>query len=1017
LESRLTPTPVDPINFAESTYVSNSSELGFATGMAWAPDGSNRLFVARKGGQVRVIENGVLLPTPFASVSPIYTSGEAGLVGICFDRDYVNTRYLYLLVNVAGGEMSVIRYTDSNNVGVNKTALITGLPGGGQHTGGGIGIGPDAKLYWAIGDRGFGSGADDDLTGLSSKVGRANLDGTPVSDNPFNDNNGVTEPRDYIWARGFRNPFTLTFQESTGQLWVNDVGTRYEQIFKVNAGDHAGWNDYENNQPAAPPYVTPTVVYKTGSYDTFDIAAGGAVRSGGITTVTTATAHGFRRGGMVSFFDMGDASFDGANLAVIDAPTPTTFRVAQPGPDAASGGGEVRGSGYVAGAPDHQTMGACVTGGAFYTSTAFPAAFRGDFFFGDFVSGRVYRVALDAGNNVVSVDLFALDITSIVDVTVGPDGALYYIGAGDDGVIRRTAYRTPQGLVVTPTHLNLAEGGGQGFSVSLAAQPAGDVLVNVARTSGDADLSVDGTDHLHFTPQNWATPQAVRLRADHDADTTDDAATFAVSAVGMTAVAVNAAANDDDSADLNVSATQLEITEGGNGSFTVALSTQPASNVTVTVTRIAGDADVTVQAGAVMVFTPQNYSVPQTATIAAAEDPDSASDTATIAVEGQGGRRLVAVTALDNDLAAPSFTSTPVATAVVNAPYTYDADASGNPAPTFSLDVFPSGMTIDPATGVISWTPSATGPVNVTVRAANGVSPDADQSFTITVNADQPPTALLSHPLDGATVSGANAEFFGTALDDVHCVRAEFYIDGVLRYTDVNDGNHYHFGGGHLLWDTTQLSNGQHTVRFVVVDTAGQTGFAERTVTVNNSFPPIEVDGVDIDVGGAQRSVARSLTVTFSGVVTLGAGAVELTKLGGGGGTVNLSVSSQEVNGRTVATITFLDFIDANSGGSLSDGTYRLTIRGSAIADNTGRTIDADGDGHTGGERVVNFHRLFGDSNGDRDVDNGDLIPLRAAFNQTQGQTGYLAHLDYDLNGTVNDDDQSRFRSRFGVRV
>ena len=65
----------------------------------------------------------------------------------------------------------------------------------------------------------------------------------------------------------------------------------------------------------------------------------------------------------------------------------------------------------------------------------------------------------------------------------------------------------------------------------------------------------------------------------------------------------------------------------------------------------------------------------------------------------------------------------------------------------------------------------------------------------------------------------------------------------------------------------------------------------------------------------------------------------------------------------------------------------------------------------------MNFHRLFGDSNGDRDVDNGDLIPLRISFGKTQGQTGYLAHLDHDLDGNVDDDDQTQFRNRFGVRV
>src|SRR5262245_56180923 len=61
-----------PTSFSESIFVA-SPELGEATGLAWAPDGSNRLFVIRKGGQVRVIKDGVLLPTPFATVTPIYT--------------------------------------------------------------------------------------------------------------------------------------------------------------------------------------------------------------------------------------------------------------------------------------------------------------------------------------------------------------------------------------------------------------------------------------------------------------------------------------------------------------------------------------------------------------------------------------------------------------------------------------------------------------------------------------------------------------------------------------------------------------------------------------------------------------------------------------------------------------------------------------------------------------------------------------------------------------------------------
>jgi hypothetical protein len=253
--------------------------------------------------------------------------------------------------------------------------------------------------------------------------------------------------------------------------------------------------------------------------------------------------------------------------------------------------------------------------------------------------------------------------------------------------------------------------------------------------------------------------------------------------------------------------------------------------------------------------------VPQTVTIAAAEDADNANDTATITVSSAGANpRTVAVTATDNDNAAPVITSTPVTTAVINAPYTYDVNATGSPVPSYSLITSPAGMTINATTGVITWTPASTGQFNVTVRAANGVLPNDEQSWTITVNPDMPPTAILTAPSNGATVSGTQAEFFGDAVDDVGSVRAEFYIDGVLRSTDVNDDGHYHFGGAHNLWDTTTLSNGQHTLRFVVYDTIGQSGLQQITVTVNNTVQPAIIDNGDtgFSVKGNWTSISGS---------------------------------------------------------------------------------------------------------------------------------------------------------------
>ncbi|HSB56897.1 MAG TPA: PQQ-dependent sugar dehydrogenase, partial [Nitrosopumilaceae archaeon] len=69
-------------SFSDSTFVSG---LSSPTAMDFSPDG--RLFVAQKGGSLKIIKNGVLLATPFLSVS-VNSSGERGLLGIAFDPSF-----------------------------------------------------------------------------------------------------------------------------------------------------------------------------------------------------------------------------------------------------------------------------------------------------------------------------------------------------------------------------------------------------------------------------------------------------------------------------------------------------------------------------------------------------------------------------------------------------------------------------------------------------------------------------------------------------------------------------------------------------------------------------------------------------------------------------------------------------------------------------------------------------------------------------------------------------------------
>src|SRR4051812_7791096 len=137
-------------NFTESAFVTAAGSGGFGTtSIAWAFDGTNRLFLAKKDGTVRIIKDGVLLATPFATVTPVYTASECGIIGIALDPNFVTNGYVYLFVTVSGSEQQIIRYTASGDVGTAKTTIVSGLPTlGANHDGGSLGFGPDGKIYW-----------------------------------------------------------------------------------------------------------------------------------------------------------------------------------------------------------------------------------------------------------------------------------------------------------------------------------------------------------------------------------------------------------------------------------------------------------------------------------------------------------------------------------------------------------------------------------------------------------------------------------------------------------------------------------------------------------------------------------------------------------------------------------------------------------------------------------------------------------------------------------------------------
>jgi len=182
---------------------------------------------------------------------------------------------------------------------------------------------------------------------------------------------------------------------------------------------------------------------------------------------------------------------------------------------------------------------------------------------------------------------------------------------------------------------------------------------------------------------------------------------------------------------------------------------------------------------------------------------------------------------------------------------------------------------------------------------------------------------------------------------------------------------------------------------------------AELAVSTGN---PPKIDSVVINDGSDQRSMVNSLTITFDRVVTLDPGAFGLQREDGSA--VGLNVETSVVSGRTVAVLTFTG--SGIIGASLADGGYTLTIRGNHIRDEVGRELDGDRDGNGGGDRTDAFFRLFGDSDGDRDVDGLDRDLFRSAFGKRAGDVGFLWYFDFDGDGDVDGRDNGQFNRRFG---
>lgn len=215
-----------------------------------ASDGSARIFVVEQPGRVRIVEQGVLLSSPFLDITDrILTGGERGLLGLAFHPEFRRNRRFYVnYTRKPDGATVVAEYRcgpSRNESGHNERILLVVPQPYANHNGGMIAFGLDGYLYLALGDGGAGGDPGNRAQNpqeLLGKILRIDVDhGDPYgipSDNPFAQAGGRPE----IYAVGFRNPWRFSFDREAGSLWVADVGqSKWEEVDLVVRGGNYGW--------------------------------------------------------------------------------------------------------------------------------------------------------------------------------------------------------------------------------------------------------------------------------------------------------------------------------------------------------------------------------------------------------------------------------------------------------------------------------------------------------------------------------------------------------------------------------------------------------------------------------------------------------------------------------------------------------------------------------------------------------------------------------------------------------
>jgi glucose/arabinose dehydrogenase len=226
-----------------------------------ADDGSGRLFVVEQTGRLRIVRDDRLEDAPYLDLRDrVLSGGERGLLGLAFHPDFPDDPRLFVNYTDRNGNTVVSSFAageDGTPADPTSEMIVLQVEQPyANHNGGALAFGPDGYLYIATGDGGAGGDPHDHgqrIDTLLGKILRIDVDRTDgdraygiPEDNPLVDD---PDAQPEIFLSGLRNPWRMSFDRQTGDLWIGDVGQgTWEEVNVARAGQgglNFGWSRME----------------------------------------------------------------------------------------------------------------------------------------------------------------------------------------------------------------------------------------------------------------------------------------------------------------------------------------------------------------------------------------------------------------------------------------------------------------------------------------------------------------------------------------------------------------------------------------------------------------------------------------------------------------------------------------------------------------------------------------------------------------------------------------------------